>query len=173
MAAGRIVIPCRFFPSRITNPNGDWGVWTMTNNAFSPEGVVCPNALDTNINFTTCERIPAWVHATTPNGVLRVYFVSGASSGSLKLFDRVLVVQEETTDLDGTTFSPDSNASKTVNATNRLWHVDFSLTSIAANLVTDRHLAGVVQRKAASDSADTLEASVLITGISLILDDTA
>lgn len=150
-------------PHTATNANAYYGRLDMTNDAFQPFGIVMPDDKDSRVSFRMSGPIPTNINGT-PAGIFRFVWAA-AGTGNVKLFLDAVVATNDTTSLDPTVGTLSTSATEAVAVgANVIQVTDIALTSLAASLTSGKHVFGWIERRASSDAADTVEATVVLLG---------
>ena len=172
MASEKIQIPCRLWPSRAVNTNASVAPFTISGSHFQPECIQLADLLDSNVELITLLPVPAWVHATTPNGKLRIGYVPSVGSGTLKVACQAKAGAPASVSFSiSSGWTVDTSATDAVAAANTPRTFDIALTAMAASLVPGNLVFGLLKRLAQTDAADTMAGTCGLLYANLILDD--
>ena len=167
--AEEIKIAMRESPHRLTNAKVFWDHLTLTNNLWMPGGWRFRDG-DHGRLLLYLPAIPAEIHATTPNGKIRIRWVTASASGNaIKLYLDASDVEPDVDSYDPAAFDYSNGLTDTSAGAGICNTRTFDLSTI--NLAAGREIIAVLRRdRQTPDASDTLAADILVTSVLFVAD---
>lgn len=154
-------------PHRVNNANVVRDHLTQTTNGFMPIGWRFKDAEEAELLiYIPC--IPTEIHATTPNGKVRISWCTASSStNNVKWFVALNDIAANSDSYDPAAWDMDTSGTDANNGAYVCNSVDVAISG--PSLTAGRQLVGTIRRDA-DDAADTLAADVLLTSVLFVAD---
>lgn len=166
--ANEIPCVCSIWPHTSTKANSYPDLYSPADTNVVIESLILKDSLDSRVCFYF-PYLPAV--AADPEGILRIFWVTAATSGNLKLQVDVWAGAPETISFSQTgTGDVTSAVTDTANTASLVKYVDVDISAIDADLVQGNTVFGFIERNASSDAGDTMSANAWLVAAVLLFD---